>query len=83
MSSLAKGYAVDLISNYLNQNNITNYLVEIGGEIRTLGKKNNGSWIVGVVKPYSSKYQSQINFKLNDLAIATSGTYHNYIILYW
>lgn len=80
LSSLAKGYAVDLISNYLNQNNITNYLVEIGGEIRTRGNKNNGSWIVGVVKPYSSKYQSQINFELNDLAIATSGTYQNYIM---
>ena len=47
-SAIAKGYAVDLVSSYLTSIKSSNHLVEIGGEIKTKGKKEDGSdWKVG------------------------------------
>ena len=51
-NSIAQGYTVDLIAEFFNQKEIKDYLIEIGGEIRSKGKNaNNKIWTVGVDKP--------------------------------
>ena len=40
-NAIAKGYAVDVAGRFLESQNVENYLVEIGGEIRTRGEKPN------------------------------------------
>ena len=77
-NAVAKGYAVDIVSSRLKQLNIKNFFINIGGEIRAEGKKNNTFWKIGIENP-SPNQQSlfkPFEFKQN-LSIATSGNYRN------
>ena len=76
LNSIAKGYAVDEISDLLELNGYFDYLVEIGGEVRTSKNKYEKEWLIGIQHPTSNKIIKQIN--LNNLSMATSGTYNNY-----
>ena len=80
-NAIAKGYGVDVIGNYLESQNIHDYLVEIGGEIRTRGVniEKNSPWKVGVENPNFEGEQSILQvISLNDEAMATSGTYRKF-----
>lgn len=80
LSSIAKGFAVDKVSDYLKSQGINNFIVEVGGELRASGTKAGGeSWKIGIEKPLKDgKLEPQKIIDLNDLAIATSGNYKNY-----
>ncbi len=79
LSGIAKGYAVDKIAEYLMQQNITNYLVEIGGEIRASGRNEiDFPWRVGIERPIPEQRAVQRVIKLENIAMATSGDYRNY-----
>lgn len=79
LSGIAKGYGVDKIAEYLEQQNINNYMVEIGGEIRASGVNEvNFAWRIGIEKPVSGQRAVQRIIKLNNIAMATSGDYRNY-----
>ncbi|MEE9431304.1 MAG: FAD:protein FMN transferase [Melioribacteraceae bacterium] len=77
LSAIAKGYGVDKLAKYFNSYNIKNYMIEIGGEVRTSGKKQNGEvWKIGISSPNNSNLQSIVG--LSNLSMATSGDYLNY-----
>lgn len=79
LSAIAKGYAVDLIANYLDELNIKNYMVEIGGEIKTRGiNPDNSTWQIGIEKPLNDQRSIQTIITLDNTAMATSGDYRNY-----
>lgn len=79
LSALAKGFAVDIIANQLDDLAINNYMVEIGGEIKTKGRNpNNNIWRVGIEKPVSDHRLVQTTIALNNASLATSGDYRNY-----
>ncbi len=79
-SAVAKGYAVDQIARLLERKGITNYLVEIGGEIRLRGHNAKGNvWTIAVERPQMSLTQQVYKtIPLTDIAMATSGDYRNY-----
>lgn len=82
-SAIAKGYAVDVVANFLESKGIQNLLVEIGGELVCRGTKNdNIPWRTAIedpsVKVYERKYLAVVNLK--DRAVATSGNYRNYYV---
>lgn len=80
-NAIAKGYAVDVIAEFLESKHIQNYLVEIGGELRAKGiniEKRN-TWKVGVETPRFDGEQSIFKaISLNNEAMATSGTYRKF-----
>ena len=83
VNAIAQGYSVDVVSNFFKEKRINNFLVEIGGELRTNGTKKNGAlWKVGVDKPYDNNYipgqNLQIILKLKDCSLATSGNYRKF-----
>lgn len=80
-NAIAKGYAVDVIASFLDQQNSANYLVEIGGEIHVKGMniERKKPWTVGIDKPNFQGEQSVIEvINLYDEAMATSGTYRKF-----
>ncbi|WP_194765759.1 FAD:protein FMN transferase [Tamlana sp. I1] len=80
-NAIAKGYGVDVIGAFLESQNISNYLVEIGGEIRTRGvnAEKKSHWKVGVERPNFEGEQSIFEVvTLNNEAMATSGTYRKF-----
>ncbi len=82
-NAVAQGYTTDLIGNFLETKGITNYLVDVGGEILARGNKPNGDlWTIGIEKPaekYDSERSVQEKITLKDKGIVTSGNYRKYI----
>ena len=82
-NALAKGYAVDLISDHLRSKNISSFLVEIGGEIVAQGfsPKTKKVWRIAIDDPNQSDERKFIKLiTLNNTALATSGNYRKYKI---
>lgn len=79
LSTIAKGYAVDLIAEALDARGVENYLVELGGEMRVKGVKHTGElWSIAIEKPISDeRVVHQIIIPKNN-AVATSGDYRKY-----
>jgi len=79
LSTIAKGYGVDLVAEFLEANGINNYLVEIGGEMRLKGFKHTGElWHVAIEKPLSTERSVHQLIIPKDNAVATSGDYRIY-----
>lgn len=82
-SAIAKGYGVDVASELLESKGITNYLVEIGGEVRARGKNAKGVfWRIGIDKPIEdptvSQRELQAVVSLENKSLATSGNYRQF-----
>ena len=76
-SAIAKGYAVDEIWRLLAEEGLSAYTVEIGGEVRTRGRRADGrDWSIGIVNPVGAGVAEAT--RLRDAAIATSGDYRNF-----
>jgi len=81
LSALAKGYAVDQLAYLLEDRGIQNYLVEIGGEIRTAGIRGDRKpWRIGI-QPPADGLDLEFVVEPGDAALATSGDYRNFYML--
>ena len=85
MNAIAQGYTVDVIANFLDKKDVQNYLVEVGGEVKTKGiSPSDRQWRIGIDKPVDSNNIAGKNLqsivKLNNRALATSGNYRNFYI---
>ena len=82
LSSIAQGYSVAQVAAVLEQYGVVDYLVEIGGELVTRGRKPDGtSWRVAIEKPLpeARSIDKIVTIKqLQPLAIMTSGTYRHF-----
>ncbi|HGO5823836.1 TPA: FAD:protein FMN transferase [Mannheimia haemolytica] len=80
LSAIAKGFGVDKLAEHLETIGVSNYLVEIGGELRGKGKNLQGlDWRIAIEQPVMTQGQAtQITVPLHNLAMATSGNYRNY-----
>lgn len=78
-SAIAKGFAVDKVAELLEEKGFSNYLVEIGGELKVSGVKSDGNqWKIAIEKPVTELRQVQLIISPGDMAMATSGDYRNY-----
>ena len=79
-NAIAKGYSVDLIKDLLVKINSENFLIEVGGELITMGKNDkNKKWKVAIQNPIDlTSYYSEIS--LDGMALATSGNYRKFRI---
>lgn len=78
LSAVAKGYAVDRVSDFLEMNALPDYLVEVGGEIRVSGSNPEGMpWRVAIEQPQLLASVNKI-VDVTNISVATSGDYRNY-----
>ncbi len=80
VGAIGKGYATEMIAQILEEKGVDNYTLNIGGNIRTIGTKGDGTgWIAGIQNPDLTSEQGfllRVNF--SDLALVTSGSYQRY-----
>ena len=79
LSSIGKGYGIDLIGKKLDQLGINNYIINIGGDILTKGynsKKQN--WVIGIENPNLKEKLIKEIVNLTNKGLATSGDYKNF-----
>ncbi|GAA4463555.1 FAD:protein FMN transferase [Nibrella saemangeumensis] len=83
-NALAQGYTVDVIAEFLHKRGVRNYLVEIGGEVRTLGTNERRlPWQVGIDKPLDTPTEGrplQTVVPLSGRSLATSGSYRKFVV---
>ena len=82
-SAIAKGYGTDIVARLLRTKGITNFMIEIGGEIVTSGVNAEGKpWRVGISKPVDDPTGTETGVQsiitITDKAMATSGNYRNF-----
>lgn len=85
-SALGDGCACDLIGSLLESHGVKNYMVEVGGEVRTGGVNPQGqAWRIGIVTPEDDPTGNNHNLQaiahLNgNYGLATSGNYRNFYV---
>jgi thiamine biosynthesis lipoprotein len=83
LSSIAKGYGVDVVGQLLRDEGLTEFLVEIGGEVLAAGVRRDGRpWRVGINRPSPEAEPDEVwkVVALRDAALATSGDYRSYVL---
>ena len=79
LSAIAKGYAVDVISDALKAMGEHRYLVEIGGEISASGMNGRDvPWVIGIEAPDIQARRVQRTLPILNMGVATSGGYRNF-----
>lgn len=83
LNSIAQGYSVDLVSQYMSAKGCENFLVEIGGEIYCRGQKSDTAmWKIGIDKPIDGNMTAgsdlQTTIKLKNKGLNTSGNYRKF-----
>jgi thiamine biosynthesis lipoprotein len=79
LSTIAKGWGVDVVADYIQSQGVTNYMVEVGGEMRLKGTNREGvKWRIAIEKPDVDARAVQDIIEPGDMAVATSGDYRNY-----
>ena len=81
-NAVAQGYSVDVLCGFFDMQRCVNYLVEIGGEVRTRGVNATGDiWRIGVDKPIvgtAAGQNLQTVLNIENCAVSTSGDYRAY-----
>ncbi len=81
VGGIAKGYTVDEVSALMSENGISGYILNIGGNVKTVGEKHDGKpWTVGIENPdrqSSQDYVEKIELD-KDLSVVTSGSYQRF-----
>ena len=79
LSAIAKGYAVDRLAGIAEDFGLANYLVEIGGELRTRGHNAHGEdWRIAIERPVPGERAVHRVLRISGEAVATSGDYRNF-----
>ena len=79
LSGWAKGHAVDRLAALLDEKQLKDYLVEIGGELRVRGHNAEGlKWAVAIESPSTTKRVPHSVLRVTNTSVATSGDYRNF-----
>ncbi len=84
VGGLAKGYAVEQIAQSLEEQGIDGFVLNVGGNVRTIGTRPEGEkWVVGIENPGipNSKEEFIAYLKLSGEAVVTSGAYQRYYVV--
>ena len=77
VGAIAKGYATEQVARYLEEKGISGYVLNVGGNVRTIGVKPDSSpWTVGLENPDGEDYLEYLS--LSGQSVVTSGSYQRF-----
>jgi FAD:protein FMN transferase len=81
LNGVAPGYAVDRIAERFERMLLTNFMIELGGEVRARGRNAQGeAWRIAVERPHAGEPTPYAIVQLEDAAVATSGEYRQFYV---
>jgi FAD:protein FMN transferase len=81
LGAIAKGYAADVIAEYLRSQGFESAIIDLGGNILAMGSKPDGSpWTVGIQDPSENRGEHIGLIRVTDKTIVTSGVYERYFV---
>ena len=83
VGAIAKGYAVEMVARSLEEKGITGYVINVGGNVRTVGTKADGeAWLVGIENPAEDENRPFLAYLgLAGRSLVTSGSYQRYYLV--
>ena len=78
VNGIAQGFSVDIVTSYLRQKGLKDFLINIGGEVFCSGKKNKKPWLVAIEQPILGAPSQKYIVQLSNKALATSGSYRKF-----
>lgn len=76
LGGIAKGYIADRTYDYLNDENVERAIINLGGNIVTIGEKAEDTpWSIGIERPYSDRSEIIGSIEVSNRAVVTSGVY--------
>ena len=80
LGGIAKGYAADEVAKILSSNNIEKAIINLGGNVLTIGTRVDGTkWRIGVQNPEADRGGHVMILQLEDLALVTSCPYERFL----
>ena len=83
VGAIAKGYAVEMVARMLEEKGVTGYVLNVGGNVRTIGEKGDGGkWTVGIENSDESAEEPYLAYlTLAGESLVTSGSYQRYYVV--
>ncbi|MBR6825735.1 MAG: FAD:protein FMN transferase [Oscillospiraceae bacterium] len=83
VGAIAKGYAVEMVARSLEEQGVTGYVLNVGGNVRTVGAKGDGEkWTVGIENPEEGSEEAYLAYlEIAGEALVTSGSYQRYYVV--
>ncbi|MCC8196485.1 MAG: FAD:protein FMN transferase [Ruminococcus sp.] len=78
VGSIAKGYAADCAAEIAESYGLTSFALDLGGNVKTVGEKPTGKWIIGIQDPDGGILKT---VEVSDQSVVTSGDYERYTII--
>ena len=82
VNAIAQGYTADVIGRFFDSLGVSNYLIEVGGEVLVKGTKAGNPWRIGIDRPFDNNLTPGADLKaiikLTDRSLATSGNYRKF-----
>lgn len=79
LGGIAKGYMADQIKAFLIEKNVKNAIIDLGGNILTIGNKPDGlPYQIGIQKPFANQGQPITSVAISDSSAVSSGVYERY-----
>lgn len=76
LGGIAKGYMADKVSDFLTKNGVKSGIVNLGGNITVIGKKDDNNFNIGIQKPFGDDNIATVS--CHDMSVVTSGIYQRY-----
>jgi thiamine biosynthesis lipoprotein len=83
VGAIAKGYAVEMVARSLEEQGMTGYVINVGGNVRTVGTKGDGdAWTAGIENPTEDEDDPYLAYlSLAGESLVTSGSYQRYYVV--
>ena len=79
LGGIAKGYMADQLKDYLLREGVTSAIINLGGNVLTIGKKPDGkNFNIGIQKPFDEQNATITSVSVKDSSVVTSGSYERY-----
>ena len=79
LGGIAKGYMADQLKEYLLRKGVTSAIINLGGNVLTIGAKPDGtSFNIGIQKPFDKQNETITSVSVKDSSVVTSGSYERY-----
>lgn len=80
LGGIAKGYCADAIAKVLTDNGVKSAVIDLGGNVRTIGNKKGKTWKIGIQDPEGNRGEYFGVLGISNKCVVTSGGYERYFI---
>ncbi len=78
LGGIAKGYIADRMKEYLNERQVSSGIINLGGNVLTIGEKKDGSYRIGIQKPFGENGETIAVLEIADASVVSSGVYERF-----